>query len=157
MAEAGAAAKQDVAQLEQAAKGCWPATKGLFCYEKLIWLDIGLTVIHIIYMCSCANWLLGVVMIAGIRCPRIFVNIMAKREDKGAVTWRGREYLIRMWTTYLYLPIALALTPLGGFVSTCRGIWASTNCVWIYWGVMAVLLAIYYPIDLYIWLKIVRP
>ena len=121
-----------------------------------MWLDIGLAIIHIIYVSCAQNYILGSVMVLGVRTPRILFHVCARREG---VKWKGIEYLFRMWSTYLYIPMVAILTPLGAWARTCIA-YSPNNigkCVWIYMCVMVVLLVLYYPIDLYLWFKIVRP
>merc|ERR1712183_350239 len=133
--------------------------KDLFTYEKLIILDTAFLVLHVLYAFISFNHL-SWIMLFGVRVPRIILNVMAKKKVAAkapeVTTWQGREYIFRQWTTFLYFPIALIFTLIGGYAMTCTLTW-KPGCMSAYVITMIIFLGIYTVIDFYIWQRIVKP
>ena len=68
-----------------------------------------------------------------------------------------REYWFRMVTAYGYVPVAWLLQLISANVQYCAWIVGNSNCARNYMIALTILLLIYLPCELYMFLKIVKP
>ena len=101
-------------------------------YEYLIWVDLLVCFIHIVYIHSSGNRLSWVPLF-NIRLPRIILHLCAKESRSHRM--RHREYTFRRISSVIYGPKAVMITWIGAQLHTCspkNEVWKGDNCFWDY-------------------------
>ena len=134
------------------------AGKLYFVYEKVVWVDAVVSLIHVIYAILSGNGL-SWLMFIGVRVPRLALHMLSKHYK--TIEWKGREYTFRKYSVYGYFPAALIVTLLAGSFYVCNSrniFWKATKgCYMGYVVCMIILLVVHTFLDFYIFKKIVEP
>ena len=118
-------------------------------YEKLIIIDGVFAGLHLLVMFILAIQYLMLITLIGIRGPRIFLWGWSKKTQD--VVWFDRELKFRKYTSWFYFPIALAVQVTTMFTNYCKNSTDEYNCRMGYFFTFLVVLAIYVPIDLFLY------